>query len=546
MYILQNRKMYFRFTAILLAVFMIVSLLGACTKGDEESTKTTGSGTKTATVAKTTAKTTAKETTVTTANKTDSATNTGINESEKSGQNTGSAAEDIAGSDIGEVIADNVSPEIETIDFTVGNTLGKEINIDLQGITITHVNAAVTNLWGDTDSTRVEYRTLYRRLMDLAKKCNFKLDQKVLPSSSYYTEIVNATLAGVNIADIFVYTAGIAYPTYISNNIMVPLDEYIDYELPVVKANPYLYYGSLWKGRHYGYTPIYEYGYANTMYNRDLLSKEGQPDILDLVETKQWNWAAFLEIVKNCTKDTNGDGIIEQWGVGSNWNATFCKQILYSNGIPTLSFDGDNVYFNLNSAPGIRALQFASDLSFVYKAYKAGVANYTKGLVAIYLENYQVNNTILIGGLNSGLAPLPMGPDVDTYQNMETPTIYGILSTCSHPKEISQIMAEAMTIWDENRNPIPAYKELRDLFGGDSYFWSPINPIYRITTQREYELSYVALYGNFKADLSGGFPGLTDLINNSVYTNILNGKMSVSQAVTSVESGVWDILNQYK
>ncbi len=270
-------------------------------------------------------------------------------------------------------------------------------------------------------------------------------------------------------------------------------------------------------------------------------------DILDFVETNQWNWETFLDVTIKCTKDSNGDGITEQWGVGSGGAVSFVKYLLYSNGIIFVDTYNEPHTFNLNNGPAYRGLQFAVDLCNVYKVVNYndtwnGTKLFSKGLTAIDLYNYQINNSLLTAGLNSALAPLPMGPDVSTYQNTDVPTIYHVSALCENPKEVTQIITEAMTLWDENLNPIPEYQAVRDIYGYD-YNWSSKNVVRRITTERENRLSYEQLYPLFRADLSGGYPNMSNVVN-AMLTKLLTGEISVAQGVSSIEIQVEDIIKQ--
>lgn len=530
----ESKKRCIRLAAVLLAAFMLAGLLGACKKDDSEGSPTDGSGTKNTTTTYTAVKTPAKNSTATAGGKSDRAAST----SAESPAVTPADADNTEGTD------SDIEEGLDNIDFSTGDKLGPVNDFDFGGKTIKHINSAPTNMWGDDDSKRMEYRTLYRRLMEAEKKYNFKLDQELM-TANLNTELVNSTLAGVYLADIVIYSAATAYPAWVQNNVLLPLDEYIDYELPVVKANSYLYNGSLWKGRHYGYTCMYEYAFANCIFNSEVLTRNGIPDILDLVATNQWTWGAFLDAAEKCTKDFNGDGFIDQWGVSAPSALEIFRQMLYSNGCAMLVEEDGAHYYNLNREPAMRALQFVSDMSNTHKVYKQhSAAEFQKGTCAFWITDYWSNAALITAGMKTGLVPLPMGPDVSNYQNMNPVSLYGISSMCKNPREVTQIIAEAMTLWDENLNPIPMYKEVMDVYGYD-YMWSPINVARRITTEKEFQVSYLPLYGLFTADQSMGYPGLTSAVYRGAYLKILDG-MSVAQAVASVQAQVETILAQNK
>jgi len=78
----------------------------------------------------------------------------------------------------------------------------------------------------------------------------------------------------------------------------------------VIAGRTYNFFGSI--GQRFNLEPYF------MAYNRDMLAKEGIPDLYDLVDQGKWTWDAFRDIVLAVTKDTDGDGKIDQgaWTFG--------------------------------------------------------------------------------------------------------------------------------------------------------------------------------------------------------------------------------------
>ncbi len=532
-----------RIGIMLISFIMITALFNACSK-DEESTTQTATGTIKVTSA---ARTSAKTAAATAASAAVSSVKTAsVSATAAAITDSGSAETASAGTE------DDGDTQIteDEIDFSIQEKLGEELNFDLGGRTVTYYTDSAGNVWSDAETMRIDFRVIYRRLKEAEGKYNFKFEAKQIVKN-FYTELVNQTLAGVKYCDIiqFTVTQG-GFPTYVNNNIVYCLDDYIDFEKPILKANSVL--NTLtWKGKHYSITSIYDYAFANVMYNRDLLSREGITDILDLVEINQWTWVEFLDIAQKCTKDTDGNGLIDQWGIVQRDQPSFCKQILGSNGQLVLRYDAskDKYVYNLDSSASLRALQFISELTFVHNVSindkTSNVPTYKQGRGAMYVDQYWYNPNMLKAGINSGLAPLPTGPDVNNYQNIDQPGSWAILSTCDKPREISQLLMEAMILWDEDLNMAPDYAALMESKGGESWLWNPDNTARRISTQREYEQVFKRLYPLFTPDLTGGWPNLNNTINKEVYTNITSGLKGVAEAVDSVKPFVESTLDEY-
>jgi len=114
-------------------------------------------------------------------------------------------------------------------------------------------------------------------------------------------------------------------------------------------------------------------------YNKDLFQKAG----LD-PERPPTNFREFLVCAKSLTRDTDGDGKIDQWGwmLGSslNPNAWLWESILASNGGAILNKDRTKVAFE--GKPGLEALQLLLDLAYVQKVAPPELADPSKSFVA--------------------------------------------------------------------------------------------------------------------------------------------------------------------
>ncbi len=199
-------------------------------------------------------------------------------------------------------------------------------------------------------------------------------------------------------------------------------------------------------------------------------------------------------------------------------------------------------------------MQFASDLSFVHKVYISEKAvggvipSYLNGQTAIFINNTAnaPNKLCLNNGMQSYCAPLPMGPDVDDYTNINTSGFFFISSLCEKPEEVTRIWAEVNLLWDENLKPIPELAELVRTTVPVEFEWSSGNPNRYISTEREYILNYVDQWPRYRMDFTDSFPNLTTNISNLIGTPILNGTKSVTQAIDSAESVLQSLIDPYK
>ena len=105
--------------------------------------------------------------------------------------------------------------------------------------------------------------------------------------------------------------------------------------------------------------------------NKDLLEKEG----ISIPESG-WTLADFYEICKKVTKDTNGDGVVDQYGITDyNW-----QQALVAYGGHLTDKSGINV----DSSEMHQALAFMSKLDMLSQHYKVTSHDFDEGRVAFY------------------------------------------------------------------------------------------------------------------------------------------------------------------
>ena len=105
--------------------------------------------------------------------------------------------------------------------------------------------------------------------------------------------------------------------------------------------------------------------------NKDLLEKEG----ISIPESG-WTLADFYEICKKVTKDTNGDGMVDQYGIT---DYTWQQALVAYGGHLT-----DKSGINVDSSEMHQALAFMSKLDMLSQHYKVTSHDFDEGRVAFY------------------------------------------------------------------------------------------------------------------------------------------------------------------
>lgn len=169
------------------------------------------------------------------------------------------------------------------------------------------------------------------------------------------------------------------------------------------------------------------------VYNRQLLKECGvEDDIEQLVKNKEWTYDKFAEIAKKCTRDTNGDGVMDTYGLYTYSAPMLGLSMINSNGGNLVEVQDGIAKESYNSQKCINALnalsKWINEDKFVANIYKdktdLGVTtseyakHFVKGECAfLFCESWLVNQYVkkIAGDLDYGMLPLPMGPDEQEY-----------------------------------------------------------------------------------------------------------------------------------
>ena len=170
--------------------------------------------------------------------------------------------------------------------------------------------------------------------------------------------------------DIFV-VPGADFDLYASIGALAPLDRSMNKD---TEFDPSVYYPTaLEYGRWNGISYALPVGAVPTLMfvNKTLLAKEGIP-----IPGNDWTWQDFLRICKAVTKDTDGDGRLDQFGV---YDYTWRKAAL-TNDVQIFSADGRNANFMSKNMEEV--LYFMDELHAVSQGQEVTAKDFDMGRVA--------------------------------------------------------------------------------------------------------------------------------------------------------------------
>ncbi len=235
-------------------------------------------------------------------------------------------------------------------------------------------------------------------------------------------ELLARILAGDSTADIIYGQQHrlIGYFKLVSEGMLYPVRDFLPdgYYESLGRADRAVHNRLAYQGKRYGFGTYHgDINHSMTIwaYNKSMLKREGQPDPWDLWLNGEWTYDAFEEIAVAVTRDTDGDGAIDQWG-STDLTANFRNVIRFlpTNGVEVARIGENGRYvFNLDSAAAIDAMN-------IYRRWReAGIftnAKFENGRVAFsgaHIAGHRLAKQSLQD--EYGFVPPPMGPDADRH-----------------------------------------------------------------------------------------------------------------------------------
>jgi multiple sugar transport system substrate-binding protein len=200
-------------------------------------------------------------------------------------------------------------------------------------------------------------------------------------------------------------------PDYQTRDVLLDLTPYIEgesYDLSQLDANAVKDFTTA-DGTQFGLPR--DLNVIALYYNKDMFDAAGvaYPD-------DTWDWAKLVEVGKQLTKDTNGDGTPDQWGVYTETTdmENAWSSFVWQAGGDILSADGSTSALDTDQAA--QGIQFLQDLIWKEKASpdpaifaETGDA-FEQGKAAMEINGSWLVPTHEAAGLAFGIAPLPKGP----------------------------------------------------------------------------------------------------------------------------------------
>ncbi|MFJ4999289.1 ABC transporter substrate-binding protein [Microbacterium sp. NPDC088619] len=280
--------------------------------------------------------------------------------------------------------------------------------IALATATITGCSSG-TAAGGDSDTLTFMFRgsdaekAAYTAAIEQFEKDNDVTVKIIMTTADEYSTKLKAAITGKQIPDVFYVDPG-SVQAYVKSGIIKDITKEVEATVDLDNVWQYGVDSYRFDGKLMGEGAIYampkDVGPFSFGYNKTMFEAAGIP--LPSVDDP-YTWDEFIDVAKKLTLDTDGDGVLDQWGTGLNvqWNL---QSFVWSNGGDWLNDDRTEV--TVDSPEFAEALQFFADMQ--------NVAQVTPSVTdAQTLDTYQ-------RWMQGDIGFFPVGPwDVPTYETLD-------------------------------------------------------------------------------------------------------------------------------
>ncbi len=215
----------------------------------------------------------------------------------------------------------------------------------------------------------------------------------------------------------------------------------------------------------YAMRPLQPEPRGGVFFNKRLLQEAGiDPDKpYDLQKEHNWTWETFEQLIKQCTYDTNNDGINDAWGM-ANSSSEFAPLAAISNGMPMIGKDANGKFVNnCGQDQVLEALAWCAHMATSYEMPQPEGSEWNwmytafiNGQVAFLADQeYHAQNNGTFADMTDdwGFVCFPLGPKGDgKYHTLHNDNMY-VIPNCYDDERAEKIAK----VFDMMTDPTPGY-----------------------------------------------------------------------------------------
>ena len=264
-----------------------------------------------------------------------------------------------------------------------------------------------------------EWDRFWDRLEYFQNKWNFTLSFREVGYDNYIPRYITTTMAGDPIGHLGFIISRDLYPSFITSGLAAPLSSLNIFDQHVPEYAQLLVRDTLFNGAIYGVRDNFGFSHGGlsnnatgVFYNKTMLQREGLNTPYELYNRGQWNWDSMVDLATRATRDIDGDGSADQWGLtGLHHGYAFVD----SNGGHIIRESGGRFNFGLLDTQSLEALTYfgeANALPIWSRGWdwNASMVSFRDGRVAMHIGQWwHVRNyfTYALMPDEWGWAPMP-------------------------------------------------------------------------------------------------------------------------------------------
>lgn len=235
-------------------------------------------------------------------------------------------------------------------------------------------------------------------------------------------ETMQANTAAGNQSDLIFTEGNACFPSYVTENYFQPITEFIQQDLgsdfmDQASMDNFKYQDEYYVFTNSARTKPYLVAYYIPMFEDNALETPGE-----LYAKGEWTWDKFIEYCDILTQDTDGDGVIDQWGLGPRYklqNFAYASGIVgiqeEGNGLLKANWEDENMlkYFEfITNLENIQARAINEEGNVFNDGWLGIGAMYIEAINQEHLANRDADNNNAILGKNEDVSFVPI-PTLD-------------------------------------------------------------------------------------------------------------------------------------
>lgn len=306
--------------------------------------------------------------------------------------------------------------------------------------------------WGDEEPDRATATNyvVERMIWDNARRVeevfNVNFEYFIVGYDDFFPTLSASVMAGEPFADIVIFSGWMQMDGM--GTIIQPWDTAVlpnsDILGPAIYAEPTTIEGGhIWAINTVGA----DYRAFGLAVNLEIVDRDGLPNPIDLFESGQWTWDAMLDLMRLATRDTDGDGIDDQFGIGGQPGDIIQNLIGANDGMMVT----EDFNYGFDHPNTIRTLEFAQQIFSERLWYVAADGFYSGNWNRNFYAPYQTGNALLFPAVtwaldneppafNFGFVPFPTGPDNTTGNTWLTGLVQGICVPVGSAWEVADLL----------------------------------------------------------------------------------------------------------